>query len=110
VCLNRLRRFPIVTAYFSMVGEEDFDPYQYTTPLMWSHILQKGFQAGSLVGTAAVGPVLAYRAGNWQLILTTAGRAGLIGVALSSALRPTCIVGHESTFTSSPALLRSVRA
>lgn len=63
--------------------EDDFDPLPNAHVLMWSHILQKGFQAGSLIGTAAVGPVLAYRAGKWTTVVSTAGPAALVGVALA---------------------------
>ena len=63
--------------------DDDFDPNQNTHILMWSHILQKGFQGGSLVGSLAIGPALAYRAGQWPVVLSTAGSTALVGVLLS---------------------------
>lgn len=63
--------------------ENDFDPYQNAHLLMWSHILQKGFQAGSLIGSVAVGPILGYRSGKWSTVVNTAGRSALVSVILS---------------------------
>lgn len=63
--------------------EDDFDPMPYAHAQMASHILQKGFQSGSLVGSVVVGPILAYRAGQRPLVVSTAGRSALVGVFLS---------------------------
>jgi hypothetical protein len=48
-----------------MAAEEVFDPTKDSTAVnalrLASHVLQKGFQAGSLVGLAIVVPIVAFR-------------------------------------------------
>lgn len=52
--------------------------------MIW-HIGQKGWQSGGLLGSVLVGPVLAYRAGNFEVAVTTAGRGAVIGIGLAGA-------------------------
>ncbi len=40
---------------------EDFDPAQNATASLLRHITEKGFQAGSCIGTFVVVPLTAYR-------------------------------------------------
>lgn len=77
-------------------SSSDVDPANagsYPWARMFSHIGQKGWQAGSLVGGALIGPILAYRAGNFEVAVTSAGRGGLIGIGLVGADSiPSCVM------------------
>lgn len=74
--------------------EDDFDPSSYPLPRLYFHVLQKGFQLGSVIGVAAVLPVLSFRAyrasGSPMLVpaaaLAAMARSALWGTAFSGAL------------------------
>lgn len=72
---------------------DDFDPAKLATLKLWGHIFQKGWQAGSLLGVAAVAPGLqAYdilvKDGTFNVLTGTQGAAygALAGLALTGAL------------------------
>lgn len=70
----------------SSSGDEDpANASSHPWARMIGHIEQKGWQAGSLVGGLLVGPILAYRAGNFEVAVTSAGRGGAIGLGLVGA-------------------------
>lgn len=71
------------------MAEDNFDPSQSAALRLYSHILQKGFQAGSIIGVGIVAPILAYRQGSLDLALLTraAGRGALWGTAATGQLR-----------------------
>lgn len=67
-------------------GDEDpANASSYPWARLFGHIEQKGWQAGSLLGGLLVGPILAYRAGNFEVAVTSAGRGGVIGLGLVGA-------------------------
>eukprot|EP00877_Chromochloris_zofingiensis_P012775 jgi/Chrzof1/7751/Cz02g35130.t1 len=70
------------------MAEDNFDPSQSAALRLYSHILQKGFQAGSIIGVGIVAPILAYRQGSLDLALLTraAGRGALWGTAATAVL------------------------
>eukprot|EP00892_Ulva_mutabilis_P003402 jgi/Ulvmu1/1433/UM011_0163.1 len=73
----------------SSPSANDGDPANagsYTWARMFGHIEQKGWQAGSLLGGLLVGPILAYRASNFEVAVTSAGRGGVIGIGLVGIL------------------------
>jgi pyridoxal biosynthesis lyase PdxS len=78
------------------MADGDDDPAraeEYTYTRMWAHILQKGFQLGSAVGTGVVLPVMLYRTGGFAMpaaealnrALSAAGMSTAGGIAFASA-------------------------
>lgn len=67
---------------------EEFDP-KAKGYLLGTHILDKGFQAGSLVGALVVGPIATYRlahrgeANTFRRTLKACGTSAVVGMALA---------------------------
>ncbi|KIZ02973.1 hypothetical protein MNEG_4988 [Monoraphidium neglectum] len=70
-----------------MAAEDDYKP-EYVELKLMGHVAQKGFQAGSLIGLAAVVPIMALRrrALDAALVTTGAGYGALGGLALTVVL------------------------
>jgi len=68
--------------------EEDFDPKPNARLKVELHVLQKGFQAGSILGTVLAVPVSLYktRGINLRTVLVYSGRGGIIGEVLIGLL------------------------
>lgn len=69
--------------------DDDFDPAQperNTHLRMWTHIVQKGWQVGSVIGTSAVLPIAYYRARALEPALSAAGMAIPAGVVFACAM------------------------
>ena len=75
-------------------SEHDFNP-KGKGYMLGSHILQKGFQGGSLVGLLAVAPLVAYRIRRdaylsrldvLNRVLKACGTSALVGTALAGTV------------------------
>ena len=73
--------------------DEDYDPSKVPALKLWGHIMQKGWQAGSVVGSLGVGPGMgAYatfvKKGQFDVLQLTEGAAyGVLGgLALTGTL------------------------
>ena len=72
---------------------EDFDP-KGKGYLLGTHILEKGFQAGSLVGVLIVGPLAAYRLSRHgggdivRKVVKACGTSAVVGTALAGTAWP----------------------
>ena len=66
---------------------------------MWSHIVQKGFQLGSVAGAGAVVPITLLRLGltpdAQRIALSNAGKSTIGGILLAGVLR-TSAATHAS--------------
>ena len=68
--------------------DEEIDPArpESSTHLrMWTHIVQKGWQVGSVLGTAVVLPIAYYRMRGLDPALSAAGKTLPGGIALACA-------------------------
>ena len=85
------------------MSHEDFDP-KGKGHLLALHILEKGFQAGSLIGGVIVCPIAAYRLGVrdpnlLKKLVNAMAVSALAGTALAGTYRNThlsCFVSHHS--------------
>ena len=72
---------------------DDFDP-KGKGYLLGTHILEKGFQAGSLIGVLVVGPLAAYRAarrGEGDVVrraVKACGTSAVVGTVLAGTAWP----------------------
>ena len=62
VILNASARIAVIVRVMSSATPGDFDPSQNASVKLMTHILEKGLQAGSVIGTGVVLPLTAYRA------------------------------------------------
>jgi hypothetical protein len=60
--------------------EDPAHPEQYTHLRMWGHIMQKGWQVGSVIGTMVVLPIALYTTRDTPKSFAAAGRALPAGV------------------------------
>lgn len=77
------------------MSSEDFDP-RGKGDLLALHILEKGFQAGSIIGGVIVCPSVAYRLGfrDFNLVkklVNAMAVSALAGTALAGTSRHTCL-------------------
>ncbi|GMH40876.1 hypothetical protein BSKO_08780 [Bryopsis sp. KO-2023] len=84
-----------------MEAEKEFDPSSWPGARLYSHVLQKGWQAGGTIGVAVVAPIAAfgmYRSGksfDVEKILTLLGRSAGVGVGLSGLMCTAKYVGMD---------------
>ncbi|CAD7705166.1 unnamed protein product [Ostreobium quekettii] len=83
--------------------DDDFDPSRFSAARLCSHALQKGFQAGAVVGAAAVLPTLAFLAYRKTgspamepgVVMEALGKSGLMGTGLSGILVSGKMIGMD---------------
>lgn len=66
----------------------DFDPSKNSLAHLASHVLQKGFQAGSVIGVLVVAPIMCYRSRSVSLatINKAAAYSSCVGTVLSGTM------------------------
>lgn len=72
----------------SKLSNDDFDPSKFAAVKLWFHVLEKGFQAGSVVGLALAVPVVAFRKKSFesQLMTKVLAYSSFAGIGVSGAL------------------------
>jgi hypothetical protein len=71
-------------------ADDEFDPSKNAFTHLTSHVLQKGFQAGSVIGVAVVAPIMCYRAKSASMatVYKAAAYSSCVGTLVSGKLHP----------------------